>query len=87
MRFTIFKLAALASLASLMGLADANLATECMDTEDFTEVTLSSPPNDIIGVLLDGVTCPDLNVIFNEASSEPHLVLVHVHFGRRAYPS
>jgi hypothetical protein len=68
MRFTISKLATLTSLASLTGLAYADLATDCMDAGGFTEVTLSSP-NDVIESVLTSTTCPSENAVFNTPKS------------------
>jgi hypothetical protein len=68
MLFTISKLFALVSLASLTGLAYADLATECMDAGGFTEVTLSSP-NDVIESVLVSATCPSENAVFKTPSS------------------
>jgi hypothetical protein len=68
MRFTISKLAALASLVSLTGLAYADLATDCMNAGGFTEVTLSSP-NEVIESVLVSATCPPENAVFDTPSS------------------
>jgi hypothetical protein len=69
MRFTVSsKLAALASMASLTGLAYADLATDCINAGGFTEVALSSP-NDVIESVLVSATCPPENAVFNTPSS------------------
>jgi hypothetical protein len=68
MRFTISKLATLSSLASLTGLAYADLATDCLGAGGFTEVTLASP-NDVIESVLTLATCPSENAVFNTPKS------------------
>jgi hypothetical protein len=68
MRFTISKLSALASMASLTGLVYADLATDCMNAGGFTEVTLSSP-NDVIESVFVSANCPSENAVFNTPSS------------------
>jgi hypothetical protein len=73
MRLTISKLAALCSLASLTGLAYADLATDCLGAGGFTEVTLSNP-NAVIESVLLFPSCPTENIVFNAPTSINYII-------------